>query len=422
MLPCTRILSLLLLGLFLSAQLGAQEDTPDMAKAWQKVVEAGERVRMARKYLDREQQKAAEEGYDRAYKKYWDLKKITFHEFLDENLLKAGLLGPPATDTGGADNDRSDKSPDAGAPRSPILEEDLRRLVTSLFESYEREDVGGFMEYVHPSFNARDRTGNDYRYSDLPRALTDDFEILEKVQFTVFVGQTTVQEDGARAETEVRWSRKALVQTGGQEWELLDQRSVFQFDRGSGLLLSRIFGDSIFGLADRLGQIVADRGTLDGQPIEEPLTLDRFQGVVQPEEQPISEPTPAPSTIVEGTFSLQQGFLDFDAQNFDPGCSGIPDADFDFQCASPGWIDGKNGAELMRIDPDFPGGLDTVVVLPDPPYNTNENLGGGGGDIGKMFAYKTSQGLFGAFQITNVAAAVYTIRFKHQKNGSKNLR
>lgn len=345
----------------------------------------------------------------------WNETKRVFREILEQRTSQATA---PADRAG----------PEVPVEETTSSETDLRKVVVALFEAYEREDAGGFVAHVHPSFSARDDSGNDYRFADLPRALADDFEILDRIRFEVFVGQTTAQADDARAQTEVRWSRRAWIQTGGQEWILQDQRSVFQFDRAAGsegFQLSRIFGDSIFALANQRGQVVADEGTIDGERITEPTVLDRFVGVVQ-EEPAESEAAPAsaPSTVVTGSFSTEQGFLDFDGQNFPAGCVVFPAADNNFRCSALGDIWGCNGATIREITALF-ANLDAVDEVPAPPYPASTTLIQNAADVGRLFAVQTNIGFFAAYQITAIdltGPIIYTIRYKYQPNGSRKMK
>ncbi|MBI4616936.1 MAG: hypothetical protein HY720_25210 [Planctomycetes bacterium] len=351
----------------------------------------------------------------------WSERKRVLRELLDRE-----LSAPETKEAAPADR---------AAGEEPIVETaareiDLRDVVVALFEAYEREDAGGFVAHVHPGFSARDDSGNDYRRADLPRALADDFEVLERIRFSVFVGQTILQQDGMRAEAEVRWTRLAMTQVGAREWILLDQRSVFQFDRsgdGESFLLSRIFGDTIFALANPRGQVVASEGTLDGERIAEPLVFDRFLGVVEPEQPAASEPAPAAagSTVVTGSFSTQRGYLDFDAQNFPLVCAFYLAADNDFRCFALNTIWGCNGATIRDISGMF-ANLDAVDAVPAPPYPASVGLNQNATDVGRLFAVRTNIGFFAAYEITGFDPAsppgTYTIRFKYQPNGTRNMK
>lgn len=325
--------------------------------------------------------------------------------------------------------------PESGVPDVPIDVIDFQLLVREIFEAYERESVGDFMMHMHPGFNARDRTGNDYRYADLPRAVADDFAILSRVRFTVFVGQIQVVRDGNRAQVEIRWSRRLWVEIGGEEILLEDQRSVFQFERrgsGQGFGLSRIFGDSIFGLADRRGVITIDRGTLDGRAIDEPIRLDRFQGILRP---PLVQrfssgggggPAPSP-TIVTGTFQIRQGLMEWDSQVFPNTFVPLPGNDTSWQpfLGLPTGFIFPTGGTIREITGMF-ANLDAVTVLPAPPYGETPTLNETAADVGRLFAVRTDQGFFLAFEITAFVAGPFpagewTIRFRYQADGSRSM-
>ncbi|MBI4614927.1 MAG: nuclear transport factor 2 family protein [Planctomycetes bacterium] len=332
-------------------------------------------------------------------------------------------------------------APEPPSPAPPIDLADFHLLVREIFEAYERESVGAFAALIHPDFLARDRTGNDYRYADMPRALSDDFEILERIAFTVFVGQVTVESDGGRAQVEVRWSRRARVEIGGQEIIVTDQRSVFQFDRppgGTGFLLSRIFGDPIFGLADRRGEITVDRGTLDGELIRVPILLDRFQGIVRP---PLVQRDqdggaggggggggPPPSTILLGTNTILEGQINFDTQVFQNSfLPFLPGADIQWS-PNPGPLTGfilPSLGTVREITGMF-ANLDAIAVLPAPPYADLPALNENAADVGRLFAVQTDQGFFCGFEITAynplpAPAGEWTLRFKYQTDGTRNL-
>lgn len=160
----------------------------------------------------------------------------------------------------------------------PAPAQGLEARIAGLFEAYEREDPGGFVRQVHPRFAGSDRSGNAYRTADLPRALSDDFAILDRVRFEVHVGRLRIQDDGRTALAPVRWSRRALVEVGGREWIVRAGRSVLvlERDRDGGWRLAGLHGDPLFALADRRGRILATEGEIDGEPIRTPVVLDRW--------------------------------------------------------------------------------------------------------------------------------------------------
>ncbi len=163
------------------------------------------------------------------------------------------------------------------APASSLAQ-GLEDRIAGLFLAYEREDIGGFLRQVDPTFAGSDRSGNAHRAADLPRALADDFAILDRVRFEATVGRLRIEEDGRTAWAPVRWSRRALVEIGGAEWIVRAHRSVLVLVRGpSGdWRLAGLHGDPLFALAGFSGRILATEGDLDGEPIRKPVELDRF--------------------------------------------------------------------------------------------------------------------------------------------------
>ncbi len=308
--------------------------------------------------------------------------------------------------------------------------EPIRRLVTDLFQDYEREDVGGFIADLSPTFSSADRTGNDYRFSDMPRALADDFAILDGVRFEgVKVDQPLVQRDGKKIQVDVRWNRRAFVQVGGSEWILSDQRSTFVLEPAADgrMLLGRIFGDAIFGLAQRQGHIVANDGTIDGERIGQPVLLDRTTGVLKPTagtpdgggngggNGPGPGPTPTPSTTITGTITVAAADLDFDAQSFPPCLSPTPGGtDFEFNC-TPNQIQPTGGAGLQVAN----GGIDTITAAPAGGYS---GAGVAPIPVGRAFFFQTGKRNYGAFEVVSFSGTTYTIRYKYQPNGSTDLR
>lgn len=326
---------------------------------------------------------------------------------------------------------RSAPPPGAAATREePRPDLDLvRRLIVLLFEAYERQSVAEFLALVAPGFAARDRSGTDYRLADLPRVLDDDFAIFVRTEHDVFVGQAVLQADGSRVEYPVRWSRRAWAAMGGQESIQRDQRSVLRFVRSPDLAwrLVAIFGDPLFGLADRRGRIVLDRGTFDGQAIGQPIVLDRYVGVVEQEEDAVPAAPAAPVVVViRGVFAGRDIDVEFDNQSFVVGfgCTAPPGGiDFQLACGAafpPGNINPANGAQILELPAGTninsvaqapPAGYAGVAIALSNPPNT---------DIGRAFAFITDIGHFGLFRIVAVDGANnYTFEFIYQPDGSR---
>ncbi len=372
-------------------------------------------------------------GDEEARREYWTRKKGTMREIfeqayqgtLDETTPAGGSgTSPDASGTPAAD--------DRTGPSMAELANALKLSVVALFNAYEQESIGGFLALVDASFAARDRNGTDYRQSDLPRVLSDDFAILERIAFTVQVEQPAIQSDGKRAQVEVTWSRRAWVQTGGQEWILLDQRSTFQFEAGAGgqFLLAAIFGDPIFAIARPQGHIVVTEGTIDGKTVTDPVTLDRNVGIVvvqNPTEQPAAV-APTPSSPPSATVLTKQELvklsrLDLDSQTKSDVCDALAGADIDFSCGQFGTITVQNGAQILALKSLFPGGFNSVTELPQPPYGADPiSLTSSASDVGELYAIRTSEGKFAILAIVGFQPGeppIYAIVYKVQTNGSR---
>ncbi len=376
-------------------------------------------------------------GDEEARREYWSRKKGAMREIF-EQAYQGTLDEAPAPAAG-----RDQPAPGSGTPADqptgrPVTElaSALQLSVVALFNAYEQESIGGFLELVHASFSARDRSGTDYRQSDLPRVLSDDFAILGRIGFVVQVEQPQIQADGKRAQVEVTWSRRALVETGGQEWILLDQRSILQFeaDAGGRFLLTAIFGDPIFAIARPTGEIAVTEGTIDGAAVTRPVTLTRESGivVVVVAQQPAAVQPAAPAAAavfnapITGTETFAQSHVDFDAQVFPRSCVPVPaGADIDFRCYSGASIDIENGAQILRIDALF-SGIESVQEAPAPPYTSlSHPLTLSLSDVGQLFAVQTSTGKFALFAITNFdndGPPTYTIAYKYQADGSRRFK
>lgn len=135
-------------------------------------------------------------------------------------------------------------------------ESDVKRAVERLFEAYEREDVERFLADVDPEFAGADRTGNAYRFADLPRALRDDFERMERIVFRVQVDPPIVRATEGTAQVDVEWSVRFLSESGRGETLLSNEKSVLNFRKSSqgAWKLVSLAGSPLFGVANRSGE------------------------------------------------------------------------------------------------------------------------------------------------------------------------
>lgn len=170
------------------------------------------------------------------------------------NLRTLSLLALVAA---GCKNSPPPADPGPGPGPSAPATQQIPRAIRDLFKAYEDEDVQAFMAHVHPDFSGNDRTGNDYRSADLPRALRDDFAVMQRTRFDVRSGPPLVDEAKGSARVDVEWGLRFLPETGGDEQVLAGERSVLTFMRtpeGEWKLFS-ITGAPIFGVADREGKV-----------------------------------------------------------------------------------------------------------------------------------------------------------------------
>jgi len=152
----------------------------------------------------------------------------------------------------------------------------IRDALVELFTAYEREDSEGFLNYVSPDFRSLDNSGKSYSLAQLERSLLDDFRNLAGIEFRVDAEPPLGSHDLARVK--MRWSRRATLAVGGQEW-LLKQRSstlVFRYDKGAErYLLTSIQGDDIFGLSAPTGEITIPKGSIvEGKSVTQETTVD----------------------------------------------------------------------------------------------------------------------------------------------------
>ncbi|MBI4614387.1 MAG: hypothetical protein HY720_12310 [Planctomycetes bacterium] len=166
---------------------------------------------------------------------------------LFSGLLLAGcfILGAGCAGTGGS-----------GAPETP--EGELSRIVARLFAAYEREDASALLALVGSAFVSGDSSGNGYRYADVPRALADDFEGLERIRFNVKIDPPLVQAGGNEAQVAVEWGRRAFHVEEGEERVVSERRSTIHLAReGEGGMwrIVAVYGEPIFALSNREGRI-----------------------------------------------------------------------------------------------------------------------------------------------------------------------
>jgi len=284
--------------------------------------------------------------------------------------------------------------------------------IKELAEAYEAQSAAAFGQLI-----SRDYLGNR---AFLEEGVRFDFDMFSAIQLKIFVNRIDVRKGFATVET--KWDKKQIPRSTGQQ-QTTTGRTTMTFVPEDGLMkISNMRGNLLYATlspeiaeASGLSQNVVDqvRTARDERTATQPGAGDTEDSGGVSGGSAISVQT---ASIVADT-GAPSDCIDFETGAQSEPASGTADLGFEGNIL---WS--QNTSTIQEVSSSFDG----LTTAPTSGYGA---FAGEPIVAGKVYAFKTTEGLYGKMQIlssseTPPASAIFTTNIKYavQSNGTTNVR
>lgn len=281
--------------------------------------------------------------------------------------------------------------------------------VKELAEAYEAQSAAAFGQLI-----SRDYLGNR---AFLEEGVRFDFDMFSAIQLKIFVNRIDVRKGFATVET--KWDKKQIPRSTGQQ-QTTTGRTTMTFVPEDGVMkISNMRGNLLYAT---LSPEIAEASGLSQTVVDQIRTARDERTAVQPG----AGDTEDSGGISGGSISVQTASITADtvppsdAIDFENGAQSEPpsgSSDLGFEGAL---LWSQNTSTIQEVGASFSG----LTTAPTSGYVA---FGGEAIVVGKVYAFMTTEGLYGKMEITgstDLGGGTFktTIRYAVQSNGTTNLR
>ena len=127
-----------------------------------------------------------------------------------------------------------------GVGESPNTFDRASAALDRLADSYEKENVSGFMSGVSGDY--------DLDYSDLGNRLRDEFDRFDALDLSIIVDRVSVDSSGTVAFADTHWIERRVSGRTGREGKVSGRTTfIFRIMPDGSLVLKGMKGDRVFG-------------------------------------------------------------------------------------------------------------------------------------------------------------------------------